>query len=223
MSNITLSKSYTTKLSKFSVAELFSELQANAKQTLERFVRYAAVVGELAQRGIGVESLKVPNYDTLVMVANGKLLPEVAMTYQCCPVVINGMRRLSLSAQEKLMVDGTVDVVRNTPLGFKKVNVPLIGLSVIDLHRAFGDGEIVPVEVQLKRAEDLEAKAEAARPKAHVASDTSMTIVLLRTEADELQAAADKANMRVSDLIRMALFECGYLKHQPRTGKTRRV
>ena len=93
------------------------------------------IIAELERRGEDTASLRVNIFMHFRQIADGSLIPEMAVAFQSHPAHLKELSRLRPEEQRKVMQKKAVAVLRHNGTTAEPVSVPLINLSFADLRR----------------------------------------------------------------------------------------
>ncbi|KZN28541.1 hypothetical protein N480_10635 [Pseudoalteromonas luteoviolacea S2607] len=180
------------QLQSFTTEELKKSFQASLGVSVKLFEHMANVWRELDRRGENMDEFRKGAMLYIEMIANKRLMAELAFKYVGQRGLLNALANLPLRLQSKLAKDDVVDVVTNNNGEAQSEKLKLSEIPAQQLSRVFRDGAIRSVSEQkelIKRSVNIKAKTRPRTIKKVEVQDNALVVGRTRIDIDSALAA----------------------------------
>lgn len=206
-------------------SELRQLLAQSITITAQGLAGAAAILAEMQRRGEDTSEFKTGLFNFLPAIADGRLSAELAVRYAGKLSLLRYISELSKPEQESILASGSVAIVEMINGRLMEHQVPLLRLSLGQMRQVFRPQGLADGDAQRRElvARKRSPQKPSERNQDHTISDKHrLSIAVSDDEAEILRELAISRKVTMTQLIRAALVECGYLV-KPNTGTVRRV
>lgn len=183
----------------------------------------AAILAEMQRRGEDTSEFRTGLFNFLPAIADGRLSAELAVRYAGKLSLLRYISELPQPEQERILASGSVAIVEMINGRLTEHQVPLLRLSLGQMRQVFRPQGLADGDAQRRELRDRKRSTQEPRAEnqSHTISDKHrLSIAVDHNEAEILRELAISRNVTMTQLIRAALVECGYLT-KPKTGRVR--
>jgi hypothetical protein len=226
MTEMTLYTPHAPALATKTTDELRAALATSLTLTAQHLVHLSAIWTELESRGEDLSELRTGISVYLPLIARGDLNAQLVIKYAGQTMLLRHMAELPKEDQDRLVIDDTVTVVDYRDGEFIETSMAASKIDARLLSQVFQKGilnsekqhEIARRRVMRKQKgkdrQKQSALSVAAEMQSNVRSIKKVPIIFHMTHADRehLKKRATEEGVPLTQLIRAALIQAGYIK-----------